>query len=108
MPLVTLLKQVDLLVGGLVNSAALWRKTNEFSRTIQVRSPGVNNSLFSQASTSVLPTRLCMLVLGVFTFDLVSQNVDSRETVYASQMQTPSADACYTVKSFPLEASMQK
>lgn len=30
MPPVTLLKQADLLVGSLVNSAALWRKTNEF------------------------------------------------------------------------------
>lgn len=48
------------------------------------------------------------LLLGVFTFDLVPQNVYSRETTYASQMQTPSTDACYTFKSFPLEASMQK
>lgn len=49
-----------------------------------------------------------MLIRGVFTFDLVPQNVYSCETAYASQMQTPSTDACYTFKSFPLEESMQK
>lgn len=74
---------------------------------MQVRSPGVKNWLFSHASTSVLPGCLCMLVPGVFTFDLVPQNVYSRETTYASQMQTSPTDACYTFKSFPLEASMQ-
>lgn len=77
------------------------------SRITQVRSPGVKNWLFSHASTSVLPGCLCMLIRGVFTFDLVPQNVYPCETTYASQMQTPSTDACYTFKSVPLEASMQ-
>lgn len=62
MPLVTLLKQTDLLACGLVNSAALSRETNEF--------PGLCRSghLGSETDYSVMPTPLFYLDVSACSF----------------------------------------